>query len=115
LLLGIPHPEYTVHPGDIMIKFTSPEDRVIHSDHRVLTEQFTDNFTDSFTNKFTEKERMIFELLVANPHYTTSELAGQLSVSRQTVAMNIKVLKDKGAIKRHGSNKKGFWEVIIPM
>ncbi|MCM1528064.1 MAG: hypothetical protein NC091_12570 [Bacteroides sp.] len=26
---GVPTPEYTVHPKDIMIKFTVPEDRVI--------------------------------------------------------------------------------------
>ena len=110
---GIPHPEYTVHPSDIMIKFTSPEDRIIRSGRRIVPEQFTDKFTDSFTDKLTEKERVILELLAGNPHYTTSELAGLLSVSRQTVAKNVKALKNKGAIKRYGSDKKGFWELTI--
>ena len=28
---GVPQPEYTINPGDIMIKFTAPEDRLIRS------------------------------------------------------------------------------------
>ena len=26
---GVPQPEYTIYPGDIMIKFTAPEDRIV--------------------------------------------------------------------------------------
>ena len=102
---GIPHPEYTVHPCDVMIKLTAPDDRIIHSGRREVADKFTDKFTD--------KEQLIIELLAGNPHYTMAELAGQLSVSRQTIAKNIKALKDKGAIKRHGSDKKGIWEVTM--
>lgn len=32
---GVSLPEYTIHPSDIMIKFTAPEDRVIFSGNRV--------------------------------------------------------------------------------
>lgn len=28
---GVPQPEYTINPGDIMIKFTAPENRVVRS------------------------------------------------------------------------------------
>lgn len=35
---NLPMPEYTVHPGDIMIKFTGPEDRIV---------RFTDKVTDN--------------------------------------------------------------------
>ena len=38
---GVPQPEYTINPGDIMIKFTAPEDRVIR-----VTERVTVKVTD---------------------------------------------------------------------
>lgn len=47
---GVPQPEYTVHPGDIMIKFTAPEDRIIYSGKRV-------------TERVTEKESEVLNLL----------------------------------------------------
>ena len=39
---GVPQPEYTINPGDIMIKFTAPEDRVIRSVTGRVTEKVTD-------------------------------------------------------------------------
>ena len=109
---GIPQPEYTIHPNDIMIKFTSTEDRIIRSGHSAEPAPFTENFTDGFTVNFTEKERAILELLAANPTHTASELAEKLAVSRQTISTRMKFLKEKGAIIRHGSAKKGVWEVV---
>lgn len=38
---GVPQPIYTINPGDIMIEFTAPSDRVIHSGK--MTNRVTDN------------------------------------------------------------------------
>lgn len=43
---SVPQPEYTINPGDIMIKFTAPEDRVIRVTERV-TVKVTDKVTDT--------------------------------------------------------------------
>lgn len=91
----IPRNEYTVNPGDIMIKFTAPEDRVIRSGKRV-----------------TEKESEVLFLLVEDPNYTTKELAEQLSLSRKTISERLKSLKNNGYIRRVGSDTKGHWEII---
>lgn len=32
---SLPMPEYTVHPGDNMIKFTEPEDRIVRVNNKV--------------------------------------------------------------------------------
>ena len=40
---GVPQPVYTINPGDIMIEFTAPEDRVIRLDR--VTDRVTDNNT----------------------------------------------------------------------
>ncbi|MCQ2284911.1 MAG: winged helix-turn-helix transcriptional regulator [Bacteroidales bacterium] len=48
----------------------------------------------------------------ANSHITTTELANQLDVSRQTIATNIKKMQEAGLIRRVGPDKGGHWEVI---
>jgi len=39
---GVPQPVYTINPGDIMIEFTAPEDRVIRSGSDQVSDQDTD-------------------------------------------------------------------------
>lgn len=87
-----------------MIKFTTPEDRVIKGYAQPSHEGFTE---------VTENERALLNLLVENLKYTAVVLAAKLSVSRQTVSKRIKALKDKGIIERQGSDTRGFWMVKI--
>ena len=46
---NLPMPEYTVHPGDIMIKFTGSKDRIIR-----VTDRLSDKFTDQVTDQVTD-------------------------------------------------------------
>ena len=32
----LPMPEFTINPGDIMVKFTAPEDRVVHGPGKAI-------------------------------------------------------------------------------
>ena len=101
---GVPEPEYTIHPGDIMIKFTAPEERVIRSRSVKVTE--------GVTERVTEGEKQVLVLLVEDPAYTHQAIADMLSVSRKTISSRIKSLKEKGIIKRIGSDTKGHWEML---
>ena len=69
---NLPMPEYTVHPGDVMIKFAGSEDRIVR---------------------------------------VTDKVANGVTVSRKTVAVYLKSLKEKGFIKRVGTTKSGYWEI----
>lgn len=100
---GVPQPEYTINPGDIMIKFTAPEDRVIRVTERV---------TVKVTDKVTDKEQELLTLLTEDPGYTMPQLAERMSVSRKTVAARLKKLKDAGLIERIGSDRKGYWKLL---
>ena len=100
---GVPQPEYTINPGDIMIKFTAPEDRVIRVTERV---------TVKVTDKVTDKEQELLTLLTEDPGYTMPQLAERLSVSRKTVAARLKKLKEAGLIERVGSDRKGYWKLL---
>lgn len=43
---GSPRPKYTINPGDIMIQFTAPEDKVIRFDSHGVTAKVTIKVTD---------------------------------------------------------------------
>ena len=103
---NLPLPEYTIHPGDIMIKFTAPEDRIVR-----LNKQFTDNLSDNFSDKLTDKEQKTLELLLEDPGYTASQLAQKLLVSRVSATKYLKALKEKGIIERIGSDRSGHWKI----
>ncbi len=100
---GVPQPVYTVNPGDIMIQFTAPEERVVHVSRKV---------TDRVTDRVTENEKRLLALLAEDPGYTLAQLVERTGVSRKTVAQRLKKLKEEGAIERVGSDRKGYWKIL---
>ncbi|NLC44243.1 MAG: winged helix-turn-helix transcriptional regulator [Clostridiales bacterium] len=95
-----------------MIKFTAPEDRIVRAYTNGVTERVTEKVTE-VTEKVTENEQQILSLLLEDPAYTYTNLSERLSISRKTVSIRIKSLKEKGLIKRIGSDTKGYWEILL--
>ncbi len=56
---GVFQLEFTVHPQDIMIKFSAPEDRVVRTS--------TDRVTEKVTDRVTETENQLLALLMVDP------------------------------------------------
>lgn len=54
----------------------------------------------------------VVENLKADPFITLQELADILSVSKVTVSKWIGKLKDEGRVRRVGSDKTGYWEIL---
>lgn len=102
---GSPLPEYTIHPGDIMIRFSAAEDRIVRTSINRVTERVTE--------KVTEAEKELLGLLLEDPAFTYTVLAEKLGVSRKTVSARIRSLKEKGIIQRIGSDSKGYWKVNL--
>ena len=98
---GLPAPQFTINPGDIMVKFSAPADRVV----RTYMHEPEDDYV------LTEREAEVLRLLIRDPGFTYEGIASELSVSRKTVSERIKSLKDKKAIVRSGSDTKGHWVV----
>ena len=98
---GSPLPEYTIHPGDIMIRFSAAEDRIVRTSINRVTERVT------------EAEKELLGLLLEDPAFTYTVLAEKLGVSRKTVSARIRSLKEKGIIQRIGSDSKGYWKVNL--
>lgn len=99
---GVPQPEYTIHPGDIMIKFTAPEDRIIR---RKLPDK--SDVVDVVDNVVE-----ILILIKENPEITTKELGKKLDMSERQIQRVIKKLRDTHKIKRVGSDRTGYWKII---
>ena len=94
-----------------MIKFTAPEDIIVRAYTNGVTEKVTE--VTEVTEKVTENEQQILSLLLEDPAYTYTNLSERLSISRKTVSIRIKSLKEKGLIKRIGSDTKGYWEILL--
>ena len=54
----------------------------------------------------------ILEQIQNNPQSTLIELAKQTGYSRSWVAETMKRLQEQGIIKRVGSDRSGYWEII---
>ena len=96
---NLPIPEFTVNPSDIMVKFTAPEDRIVHGIERV-------------TEKVTDGERAILQLLEIDLGYTYTAMSVILKLTRKTVLERIKKLKEKEMIERVGTDTKGDWKIL---
>ena len=84
----------------------------VGTDFRVEFFRKTLSVKVSFTDKFTEKEQKILEIIFENPAVSSVEIGKKLGVSRTTVAAYIKRLKERGAIERIGSDRKGYWKIL---
>lgn len=61
-------------------------------------------------DQLSEKERRLLDILAEDPGYTMLQLAEKMGVSKKTIGVYLKNLKEKSVIERVGSAKKGHWE-----
>jgi len=58
------------------------------------------------------RQNRIINVMQEKPNVTTDQLAVLLSVSKRTLEREIKAMKESNIIKRVGSDKTGYWEII---
>jgi ATP-dependent DNA helicase RecG len=54
----------------------------------------------------------IIEKIQINNRVSTAEIAKLLGISRDTVKEYIGKLKKSGKLRRHGTARNGYWEII---
>ncbi len=84
---------------------------VLPFDKEVVSSNNNQNATVNVTVKFNDTEKIILSIIQENPKITLNEIAETLEKHRSTVARNLKSLKEKGVLIRHGSDKMGYWEI----
>jgi len=63
-------------------------------------------------NVLLKREKQIIELIQQNPKITLSKIASICNVSEKTIQRDIAKLKKSAKIKRVGSFKSGYWEIL---
>ena len=57
-------------------------------------------------------QKKMISLLLEDEGLSAVKIAKQLGLGNSTVEKNMKKLKEKGLLIRHGSPKNGYWEVV---
>ena len=63
--------------------------------------------------KLNKTQIAIVRAMINDNSATYDDLKDIVGVDRSTITRNIAVLKEKGAIRRIGEDKNGYWEVLI--
>ena len=70
---------------------------------------------DRYKIPLSKIQQEIINIIIEIPNVTQSDIAKKLKISRQSIATNIKELKDNNVIERVGSNKKGYWKILLDL
>ena len=99
----------------------SPKDTVNAQNATVNAENATVNSNDTIDrliakaakqrDKLTANRISILRLMVENPYITKEEMASIIGLSGSTIMRNIEFMRGK-YLRRVGSDKSGFWEII---
>ncbi|WP_407428028.1 winged helix-turn-helix transcriptional regulator [Treponema sp.] len=54
----------------------------------------------------------MYDLLLENPKQTKEDIAEKAGISRATVTRSLQRLVESGKIRRTGSNKTWYWEIL---
>ena len=64
------------------------------------------------TESLTQIQQKILEEISKNKYISQTDLAAQLSITRETINRNMKKLQNQGIIRRIGADKNGHWEIL---
>ena len=92
---------------DNYINAVIPFDKEVIANHGAISGAIS-----GVNSGFNKGEQSIIDLLKANPSLSAKELSQTLNIPFRSIQRYISHLKDKGAIRRNGSNKTGYWEVL---
>jgi ATP-dependent DNA helicase RecG len=70
------------------------------------------NTQDGHVNGHVNRKNEIIAALKDNPQLTLRQIAEIANISYRTVRCEMDDLREKGIVKRIGSDKTGHWEVI---
>ena len=116
--MNLPEPEFEILRGTFKVTFRKEKLDMIKESCTDNCTDCTDNCTDCTDNctdnctDCTDNEIKVLELLRKNPNTTQVEVSKRLNISRRSVSAILSGLKEKGKIRRVGSDRKGYWEIL---
>lgn len=97
-----------------IIKHYGREAISISDNHIVITLKFPFEISNkgNIYSSLIGSQEKVLKAIIAKPSITTNELVKVVNLGTSRIAIILKELKELNTIKRIGSNKNGYWEVI---
>jgi len=79
---------------------------------KTITESITVKDTVNITVKITETQKKLLDEIGKDKFITAKKLSALIGISERNIKANIKKLKKEKLLKRIGSDKSGYWEIL---
>lgn len=75
-------------------------------------ERLGGKFGERFGERFGETGLRVLSLIQRDKHITIKSLSLKLGISTRAIEKNLAMLKRRGVLRRVGSDKSGYWELV---
>lgn len=79
--------------------------------HRRRIKKASEDHPNNSRDNLNSTQKQILELLSQDTRLSAKKIAGAIGISSRNIESNIKKLKRRGILIRHGSPKNGYWEI----
>ena len=69
--------------------------------------------TSETQKKVSKTAQKIIDLVISDPSITADNMANKIGVTKRAIEKNIKSLRDMGILAHEGSDKAGYWRIVI--
>ena len=69
--------------------------------------------TSKTPKKINKTAQKIIDLVISDPSITADNMANKVGVTKRAIEKNIKSLRDMGILAHEGSDKAGYWRIVI--
>ena len=94
---------------NVVVDYTNEENFFVFNFYREDRNVVTNVVTNVV---LTKNEKMVLSMLQDNPRLSALDISAMMGKTSRTIQRVLDSLKNKGLIKREGSNKNGFWKVL---
>ena len=77
----------------------------------VNADKFRD--TSETQKKVSKTAQKIIDLVISDPSITADNMANKIGVTKRAIEKNIKSLRGMGILVHEGSDKAGYWRIIV--
>lgn len=108
---GNPIPDIEISDTGVMIK-CSPSKSYVNLLTNNDINYINGGINGGINDGINEVQKRILSIISKNPYITQKDISLLLEISLRTVERNVADLREKNKIRRIGSNKNGYWEII---
>ena len=117
---GLPKPRFQEFDNmfrvELFRKMFGENSEILREEYGESTEKVRRKYGEStekiYDYELSNTQKKMISLLLEDEGLSAVKIAKQLGLGNSTVEKNMKKLKEKGLLIRHGSPKNGYWEVV---